>query len=142
MTMEKEMSEHRKSLKRAELIIGSIAVGLMLIGAMIVLIGAMKQMAYLEIQADDHMTDDSIPYRDLDNATYTWELSELEDLFDDHTNLLIFGAVFVGLGYVAVLVMGATIPSGTKAHKLYCDGTGEKTHCPECGLKLSKLEKK
>jgi hypothetical protein len=38
------------------------------------------------------------------------------------------------------LATGAFIDD-KKKHRMHCDGMGEKKYCPECGLKLSRLEK-
>ena len=142
MKQEKAIQEHRVSLKKKEKIIGTAIIGLMIVGVVTLAFGAFRGGAYINLQSDDYMTDDGIAYRDLENATYTYEGSELDDLSKQSGWFVASGLVLVGVGYAMFMVFGALVPANTKAHEMYCDGLGEKTHCPECGLKLSRLEKK
>ena len=139
---EKAVQEYRESLKTKEKILGIVIIGLMLVGVVTLAFGAFRQGVYLDLQSDDYMTDDGIAYRDLENATYTYEGAELDDLSTSMLWFIGIGGGMAAIGYAMFIVFAALIPTGTKAHEMYCDGLGEKTHCPECGLKLSKLEKK
>jgi len=145
--------EMRESMKKAEKVVAFGVVALMVVGCMILLYAAFVSVAYVNIMSDDHMTDDGIAYRDLDNATYTWSGSEITEMMEDNTWVLAVGAALIGMGYVAMLVYAALMPSGTKSHTIYCrqwqneqfagkDGLEDMKYCPECGLKLSKLDKK
>ena len=142
MEQEKAIQEHRVSLKKKEKIIGIVIIGLMIVGVVTLAFGAFRGGVYLDLQSDDYMTDDGIAYRDLENATYTYEGSELAELSNLSGWFVASGLVLVVIGYAMFVVFGVLVPSNTKAHEMYCDGLGEKTHCPECGLKLSRLEKK
>ena len=142
--------EMREKMKKAEKVVSFGVVALLVVGCMILLYAAFASVAYINIMTDDHMTDDGIAYRDLENATYTWSGSEITEMMEDNTWVMAIGAALAGMGYVAMLVMAALIPSDTKSHAIYCKqwetpedpDEAKFKYCPECGLKLSRLEKK
>lgn len=131
----KEMREQERSRKK-HIAIGALV--LMLIGVAIALVGIVFTQPYIEDV--DHMTDPSIAVRDIDNATYTWSAAELKDLRMDRLVIVVVGALFVAAGYPLFILS----PDDKYLHKMYCEIIEENNfkYCPECGLKLSRLERK
>ena len=112
--------------------------------------GVLYNAVVSDISDDDHMTDPGIAMRDLENATYTWEPDELRDM-----RMTGYYVVFVGLAIVVAgggcVVALAVMNDYQDNHRMLCrqwqdetyageDGEQKMTYCPECGLKLSKLE--
>ena len=143
--------EHDRLKKREQ--IALVAIGyIALIGGVVLIFAVVQAGFYEQIQSNDYLTDDGIAYRDLQNATYTYEQGELNDLRDNaYTGAVVGGAIF-GAAVTAFFIMAYINPANTtiRAHKIYCHSweTAENPeeakfkHCPECGLKLSKLEEK
>ena len=107
-------------------------------GVALVLVGAMHTSVY---PADfDHITDKSLAVRDIENATYTWTAEEIDEQADKGLAIMIIGGLFAAAGYPLLFV----VPRETELHKMYCEieEYGPCKYCPECGLKLSRLEKK
>ena len=135
--------EHDRLKKREGVALVTIAY-IALIGGCLVILGLVQVGFYDGMKSYDYLTDDGIAYRDLQNATYTYEPIELDELRNDCYLVAIIGGGVLGAAITAFAILAYINPANTsvKAHKIHCDGTYEKTHCPECGLKLSKLEKK
>lgn len=108
-------------------------VGIFLVGAAyVMLLGTSLMMD------EDHITDKGIAIRDKNNATYTWTHHE----FDEQSQAG-FCAVFAGGASLAVaFALAFASPSKKQLHKLGCKGSDEWKYCPECGIKMSELEKK
>lgn len=141
--MDKEaIKEYREGMKKRELWGMALAVGLLLIGILLVFVSIFSTDFALRIMDDDHLTDDSIAFRDMDNATYTWTAEELEDMMDDGRAFLFFGAGVALSGYVAFIIVRILVPSKEKDHKRYCEITAPEgsKYCPECGIDLKKLK--
>ena len=85
----------------------------------------------------DHLTDPSIPAKDLDNATYTYTAQELLKMVDLPIFILFGGLAIMMVGFAMLYVN----PSDKDLHIGQCKGSDKWTYCPECGLKLSRLEK-
>lgn len=132
--------EERKRLKRNRGVIALVAFVLLILGAFGVLHAANSAAVYMALIDEDHMTDPGIPYRDLENATYTYDRQYLEEQVENTNNLMLICVipVFIGTGVFYTLL---AMPNGKDDHRRFCDGTSEKKYCPECGLKLSRLEK-
>ena len=145
MSDKEEIAKYRETMKKRESIGMGIAVGLLLIGVAFVFASVLHSGFATQVMNEDHLTDDGIAYRDMDNATYTWTTEELRDKLDDSVWLLAFGAGLAVSGYVMFIVVGILTPSKKKDHKRYCEVDAailEKSkYCSECGLKLSLLEK-
>ena len=115
-----------------------VAVILLIYGFAAILGGLFLTMPYNNIKDIDHMTDQGISVRDMDNSTYTVTGEWLDDRIMEMFFFVALGSGMAILG----LGIGVMLPKKEDTHRLECDGTGDKTHCPECGLKLSRLEKK
>lgn len=127
-------------MERNRVAIAMVSLVLLFLGVMGVLSCANATSVYLGLIDEEHMTDSGIAYRDLENATYTYDRNYLEEQIDNVRVLTVLSAVplMVGLGiFYAMMAM----PNGKDDHRRFCDGTSEKKYCPECGLKLSRLEK-
>ena len=85
----------------------------------------------------DHLTNPSIPAKDLENATYTYTAHELLKMVYLPIYVLFGGLAFM----LGSLVMVYVNPSDKDLHIAGCKGDGDKKYSPECGLKLSRLEK-
>ena len=147
-----DKKEERARMKRTRLGIGSIALVLLLLGAFGMLWTATTSTVYADLVNEDHMTDSGIAYRDLDNATYTYDREYIENKVDDLANLMLLSIIplFVGMAIFYVMIV---MPDERDEHRLFCrqwqnekfagnDGLEDMKYCPECGLKLSRLEKK
>lgn len=133
---EKTMAQ--KMRLRNELVT-AMGLGLMLLGAMWVVVTMAEPNVYLKLRSDEYMDDPTIPYNERDNATYTFT----DDWFSETHNRLIWwsvpGIIIFALGVIP-FYMGDLMFRDTEIHKQCCKG-GEARYCPECGLKLSRLEK-
>jgi hypothetical protein len=141
---EKKTREEHERLKKREKMAVAASVGILLVGALIVILVLVSGPTYLTMMDTDHLTDDGISVRDLENATYTWTADEIKEKHDAQGKILLVGNVIVAIGIVAFYTTALINPANTtkNAHKIYCDGSGEKKYCPECGLKLSELDSK
>lgn len=140
---EKKTREEHERLKKRENLAEVVSMVILLVGVIVVVLGALSGPTYLTMMDTDHLTDDGIAVRDLENATYTWTADELKEKHDAQGKILLVGAVIGAIGIVMFYTVAAINPANTtkKAHKIYCDGTGEKKYCPECGEKMSELNK-
>jgi len=122
-----------KQKKRIEI----MSLVLMGVGAIVILLGLFLSMDAFLIDYD-HITDPSMPISEKDNVTYTWTAEELTSQAEKSYPFLFIGlGVFVG-GYVMIF----TVIGDRKFHRLHCKGSSELKYCPECGLRLSRLEEK
>ncbi len=137
MDKDREMLEKVQKNKK---LLGAAGMILIVIGGAIVLIAALPLGIYPEMMDEEHITDDSIPIRDMDNVTYTYEKEWFDQKEEDARYYVLAGCIPVAAGYALLLATGAFVDD-RKNHRMHCDGTGEKRYCPECGLKLSRLEK-
>jgi len=132
-----------KSVKKNALICGMLALLVITIGAMLAVVGA-AQLGMLERLTDDrYLSNPDIKYSDLDNATYQYTTDDIEYMAISVSYILFAGAAMIGVGYGAILVVGAIVPSRKDRHETYChvDTTGDE-YCSNCGIELSKLTKK
>jgi hypothetical protein len=135
MTKNEEM-EKLVSRKKAQtwVCIVVLAAGIASVLASVVFI----MLEPLSLMDRDHITDQDMPIRDYDNVTYTWSAEELADRAERGTPLLLIGLGMFLAGYAFLFVL----IDDKQVHRLHCTGDGEWKYCPECGLKLSRLEKK
>jgi len=139
MTEDKGKVELEKVKKNAR-IVGMAGLVILLVG-LVVLFMAIFTMFDKMIPDNEHITDQDLPVRDIENATYTWTADEFEDMVNEKMSFLIIGGAIAAVG-MAIFYSAAIIePSSIKLHKIGCKGEGEKKYCSECGLKLSRLER-
>ena len=148
MAKEKEeKNELEKCLmrKRIMVMVGFVAI---IVGGCLAVAALGASAPFYELRGDEYMDDPTIPFNERDNATYTFT----DEWLSDRYNLLMWVAMpglvlyVVGIG---VLFLGDGVMSDRSVHKAYCKITtryGDTyptwKYCPECGLKLSRLEKK
>ena len=96
--------------------------------------------AYLDMRDVDYMTDPSISYRDVENATYEYEWDDIDEKVQGAGYLLLFAFMPLVVGVVLVYA-DLLMPDRKAYHKSECKGEGEAKYCAECGLKLSELKK-
>lgn len=120
-------------------IMRTVAIYGCILGAGLLFGGLATQTIYDVLQSDEYLTDDGLPYRDMNNATYTYPSSELDRLGEGATWQIYGGAMLLGSTIAIVGAMIYALPPKKDEHQLRCKGTGEWKYCPECGLKLSKL---
>ena len=149
MAEEKSKVELENLKKKMELV-GIIGLALVVIGGAIALWALMMPLSAM-LPDNDHITDPSMPVRDLDNATYTWTADEFEKILDTQGNWFTGAMAFLIPGIVLTYAMLLVAPSNKKMHLIGCRkakdyqfcpecGAANK-YCPECGLKLSRLER-
>ena len=141
-----EKSELEKCLMRKRIVLMFAVVAIM-IGGMLAIFAIGAAQTFFELRSDDYMNDPAIPYNERDNATYTFT----DEWLSDKYNLLMWVAVPSVILYVVgcgLLFLGDGVMSDQSVHKAYCkkwESEPLSMHfkfCPECGLKLSRLEKK
>ena len=115
---------------------------LAMIGAVILMSGLSESAMYNTLKDDEYLTDDGLAYRDMGNATYTYPVSEIDQMAKQSDWAIAIGIIVLVASTCFVLAMALVMPERTEIHTMLCNQTDEKTHCPECGLELSKLEKK
>ena len=140
--MEKKKDDWVKKRNDKVGFIGLLVLEGIVIGLGVVLAGMAIHGIYNVLESDEYLTDDSLPYRDMDNATYTYPATELARLAEGGTWLIFVGVAVLGASLAAALVFIIAVPGLKDEHLLRCHGDGEAKYCPSCGLKLSRLEKK
>ena len=115
---------------------------LAVIGSVILMSGLSESAMYNTLKDDEYLTDDGLAYRDMGNATYTYPVSEIDKMAKQSDWAIAIGIIVLVASVCFVLAMAHVMPERTEIHTMLCNRTDEKTHCPECGLKLSRLEKK
>ena len=152
MTKEKEeKSELEKCILRKR-VVWVLAFVAIVIGGMLAIYAMGTAQTFFELRSDDYMNDPSIPFNERDNATYTFTDEWLSERYNYLMWVAMPGLVLYLVG-VGVLFLGDGVMSYQSVHKAYCrqwqnekfagnDGLEDMKYCPECGLKLSQLEKK
>ena len=148
MTEEKSKVELENIKKKIE-IVAIIGLALILVGGAIALWTLMMPLSDM-LPNDEHITDQGMPVRDMDNATYTWTHDELQKILDTQSDWFTVAAIFLVPGVVLFYATLGITPSKKKLHKIGCrkakdyqfcpECGGANKYCPECGLKLSELE--
>ena len=147
MTKEEETKEERHwkkyKTKRDNAILMMVYCALIaMFGAVILMSGLSESAMYNTLKDDEYLTDDGLAYRDMGNATYTYPVAEIDKMAKQSDWAIAIGIIVLVASTCCVLAVTYVMPERTEMHSMLCDGAGEKTHCPECGLKLSRLEKK
>ena len=148
MTEEKTKVELEKLKKKMEMV-GVVGLALILVGGAIALWAVMMPLSDM-LPNHEHITDQDMPIRDMENATYTWTADEFEHILNAQSGWFTAALVLLVPGIVLFYAMLLITPSDTKIHKIGCRkakdyqfcpecGAANK-YCPECGLKLSRLE--
>ena len=139
-----------ENLKKKMDLVGFIGLALVVVGGAIALWALMMPLSAM-LPDNDHITDKGMPVRDLDNATYTWTAEEFEKILDRQSDWFVAGLIFLVPGIALFYAMISIAPSEKKLHLIGCKkakdyqfcpeyGAANK-YCPECGLKLSRLER-
>lgn len=92
--------------------------------------------SFASLQKPEHMTDDSIAVRDMDDATYTFDMAYLESRENQSWVVYAFALVILSCGWLIMKAM----PSGADIHHAYCKGEVEARYCSGCGIELKDLE--
>ena len=147
MTKEEETKEERhwkkyKSKRDNAILLMVYCALFAMIGAVIVMSGLSDSARYNTLKDDEYLTDDGLAYRDMDNATYTYPVSEINKLAKQSDWAIAIGIIVLVASACLVFSIAWVMPEKTEIHTMLCNRTDEKTHCPECGLKLSRLKKK
>jgi len=135
-----EKKDFREQVKVRKSVAGLCGLLILALGAIVVLWASFQMSFYSELLSDDHMTDPAIPYNELENATYTFENEWLMEKVDGSLFILLFGAMLFVPGYI-IFVFAESLFGDKMMHREFCKGSSEGKYCPECGLKLSRLEK-
>jgi hypothetical protein len=137
---DKEKKSYGKRMKNARDAMTVFGLSFLLIAAVAVFYSLGVAQSVVDMADEDHMTDPGIPYRDLDNATYTYDREWIESKADSMITYFLW--VFVPLvGGLVLFYASILMPSDKDYHKSECKGAGEAKYCSECGLKLSRLER-
>lgn len=131
--------EHAEKMNKVRSGIGVIGIVILLLGALAMLYSLGPMSVIEKLVDEEHMTDDGIAYRDLDNATYTYDRAWIENELDTWLNYMLATLVPIMVG-IALFYVYMFMPGGRAFHKAHCDGAGEAKYCSECGLKLSRLD--
>ena len=147
MTKEEETKEERhwkkyKSKRDNAIMLMVYCALLAVIGGVVLMSGLSENTMYNTLKDDEYLTDDGLAYRDMGNATYTYPVSEIDKLADQSDWAIVGGLALLVASAGLVISIAWVMPEKTEIHTMICNQTDEKTHCPECGLKLSRLEKK
>jgi len=125
-----------------------IALGLILIGALWAMASMAEPSVYMKLRSDDYMNDPTIPFNERDNATYTFTDEWLSEKYNRLMWWVVPGAILLVCGYAMVYLPGLVGINEKTIHKEFCkipekfeDEHPTWRYCPECGLKLSRLEK-
>lgn len=122
------------------------------VGGILLLSGIAEKEMYEVLKDDEYLTDDGLAYRDMVNATYTYPVAEIDELGETSNRVIFTGGVMMGASFVVAFAVAWVVPEKKEIHSLLCrqwqdekfagkDGPEDMTYCPECGLKLSRLEK-
>jgi hypothetical protein len=140
MTEEKSKVELEKMSKRVE-VVAVIGLALLLVGAGIAL-WSLISIDDKMLPDNEHITDQGMPIRDLENATYTWTSEEIEQMAKEKLDVLTLGAFLIAPGTALLYGIMFLAPSKRKLHEINCnpgeDYLDSDKYCPECGLKLEK----
>ena len=138
MTEEKDKSKSElENIKKKAEIVGAVGLALLIIGAGIVVFAAISATSGM-MPDNEHITDQGMPVRDLENATYTWTADEIADMAQEKLNLILIGGFIAGVGMAIFYSAAAIEPSKRKLHGIGCKDWTDVKYCPECGLKLEK----
>ena len=144
--MTKELKESMEKKRKISGLIAILGLYAVVIGFAVLVIGLFSAQSLDRWLDEEHMTDPSMPYNEFENATYTITPNDLDELLVMSQDMAVIGVVFLGLGAAIIGTMIAVVPSKKEQHKLVCTNPKymdpDNTYCPECGLKLSLLEKK
>ena len=140
--MEKTPLEKRwKKIKTRNEMGALVVVYCVLVGAMgaVLLLSALTTQSIVDsLKDDEYLTDDSLPYRDMVNATYTYPVADIDEMAEGQNWMLAMGAVLAAGAIVVPFAMFLVWTPKKEIHEAMCNGDGEKKYCPECGLKFPK----
>lgn len=139
MTEERNKIELEKMVMKV-VIVAVIGIALLLVGVAIVL-SALISLDDKMIPDNEHITDQGMPIRDIENATYTWTSDEIDNMIKEKTDDMKVGVYFVAPGTALLYSAIIVVPSKTKLHQIGCKTWEDVKYCPECGLKMSKFQK-
>jgi len=134
------MTEDKKGIERIsrnKKLVDVTALIVMMVGVALMFSTLPMLFTISDMVKTDHLTNPSIPAKDLDNATYTYTAHELLKMANLPIYILFGGVAFMFGG----MIMAYVNPSDKDIHIVKCKGTGEQKYCSECGLKLSRLKK-
>jgi len=144
--MSKELKESMKKKRKIGGLIAILGLYAVVIGVGLMFIGLFEAQALDRWLDDEHMADPSMPYNEVQNATYVITPDDLDGLLVTSQSFAVAGIVFLGLGVAICGTLVAVVPSKKEQHKLVCTEPTymdpDNLYCPECGLKLSLLDKK
>jgi hypothetical protein len=140
MEEKKEKTMQEKMNQRIKLL-GACSLLLIVLGGAFALAQASAVSTYWDLRSDDYMDDPTMPFNERENATYTFTDQWLKDTYWRLIWYAVPGLIMYLVGIVVFYTRDLVV-NEKEIHKTFCKGEGEKKYCPECGLKLSRLEKK
>ena len=136
---EKHWKKYRRRRSNAILLVTYCAL-FVFMGAFLLAGGLSQKEMYNSLKDDEYLTDDSLAYRDMVNATYTYTVAEIDELASSSLWMTAMGAVVLVASAIVALVVAWIMPEKREIHSMLCKGDGVIEYCAECGLKLSKLK--
>lgn len=156
MKTETEPISDLEKLKKKTVNTATAAVILTLIGLMIFALGGMMIFGMANIREKSHLQNPDMPLNQYpQNASYVWTDKQILEIY--WASIPIFGLSIITM--ISGIFIMHLLPDKKDFHKIGCtftDGFVKKwnevraednlmpiaKYCPECGLKLSELEKK
>ena len=137
MTEEKPKSiVELENIKKKAQVVGAVGLILLVLGlgAMVFAVLSATSGMYPD---NEHITDQGMPVRDLENATYTWTADEITDMAQEKLNLVLIGGFVAAIGMAIFYSVAVIEPSKEKLHEIGCqiEEYGPTKYCPECGYK-------
>lgn len=125
-------------------IVSGIGVIICGIGAVILAFAFVSSVGYSIISQEKYLTDPSIPYNELENATFTIGADEVEAHQDSLLIYVVIGSCVFFMGYAILIAILSVFGSRMKNHIEDCEWSTtsemEVEYCPICGIKLSEVK--
>ena len=127
-----------EKIRRDSRFVGAVALGMMIGGGFLGLFATGFVGGLATMIDNNHLTDPDTPVSELENATYTFSPDDIIDDVWQFSLMMIAGVTIMVSGLIVV----AALPDSKDLHIAICKGHGEVRYCPECGLRLPRLEER